>query len=186
MQEKHFKVTYVGEVKAQWQDLLMWKEMIGPPRHRELAGSSNSCPQVLTNPPCILLIYKTSSLSFQLPNLFSQSCAGSAPIQSISWIFRDIVPLSCLILFLDFPRLGSSPLWLPFWLLLCMPQSSASSSGFYCARARQRDSPLPVLLPLPVVIWASGLGSCHQRDWKLKFPACSVINISLAEDKAFP
>lgn len=168
--------------------MLLWKEIIFHWRCRELAGSSNSCPWVLANPPYTLLIYKTSSLLFQLSNLFlflgfPRAALGLSPIQSISWIFKDSVPLSYLILFLDFPLLGSCPLWLPFWLLQSMPQSSASSAGFYWQMPSKGIPPSLVLLLLPGVIWVNGPGSCPQNHWKLKFPACSVINISLAENR---
>lgn len=146
--EKHFRDKGV-KVEAQWQDLLGWKKIICPGGCRGQAGSSSSFPKVLADLLYFFWVSETSRLSFQLSNLFpgfSWSCAGPSlyPIPIL-----NLVGFCDLILSNPFPRLDPSPLLSPLWLLLCMPQSSASSSGFYCTFAHPRNSPL-LLIPPPL------------------------------------
>lgn len=75
-----------------------------------------------------------SRLSFKLSTLFPNSLwviAGSSPYPNPFLEHMGFMSLSYLILFSDFPRLESSLLWLPFWLLLwslkVLPPSLACS-----------------------------------------------------------
>lgn len=81
-----------------------------------------------------------SRLPFKISSHFLLS-SGAMLGPPISWISWGFVPLFSLILSPDFSRLDSFPSWSPLWLLLHMPQISASSSYFYCAYAQQRNFP---------------------------------------------
>ena len=132
----------------------------------------------LLNFDYITLALGRGKLSFKLTNLpnSSRACAGPS---SCSIPFLDLlgfVPLSHPILSPDFPKLNSSPLQSPFWLLLCIPHSFASSAGFYCACLSRGISPLLFYLSP----WSStGRGQLLPEEIrKLVLHACSSINVS--------
>ena len=109
------------------------REIIHPWGCRGWEGSNSNFLEILLS--CILLVSGTSRLVFKLSHLLpnsSQLLLGPPSNQYLSWVFWGFVPLSYPILFPDFARLYSSLLCSAFWLLLYMPESSASPSGFYC------------------------------------------------------
>ena len=106
---------------------------------------------LVTAVPCIQggAVFGTSRLSFKVPNQFlgiSWGCAGPFLIQSLSWLFQGSVPYAIH----SFSQIFSSqtlPLYgPPIWLLLCMTQSSALSSGF--AHVLSRRTSLCISWPL--------------------------------------
>lgn len=96
--------------------------------------------------------------SFKRSNLFPGSSQGYAGAPPYPFPFLDLLgfqPLSYAILFQNFPRLGSSPRCSAYWLLLCMPQSFVSSSGFYFPCLSSRIP--PSCLSFPLEIWVKDL-----------------------------
>lgn len=86
------------------------------------------------------------------------ACAGPSPYPIL---FLNLPGFHTLILSCPFPRLDSSPLEWPFWLLLRMPHSFASSSGF-CACLSRGISP-SLFYPFPWFNLWEGAGNSLGR-----------------------
>lgn len=72
------------------------------------------------------------------------ACAGPSPYPIL---FLNLPGFHTIILSCPFPRLDSSPLGWPFWLLLRIPHSFASSPGFFACLSRVISPSLFYLFP---------------------------------------
>lgn len=178
------------------------KEIIPSQGCRGLVSSGSNCSLALANLHMCSWFWEQAGCLLNHPTCFlilPGAVLSPSPIQSLSWILQGFMPLSYSILFQEFPRLDSSPLWLPFWLLSHMPHSSAtclkvllphlaSAVPELCGRifpcnifASTVQEPSKGILPL---LFIPPLSNPHKKTClfpgetgKLVYPGCPGINV---------